>query len=478
MEQQQNKSIAGRPCTCEAPPLVDLTRGTSEQNKAQQQQLLLKNLTRCGWSHIRICSDTTTTDQESKVSSVVSSLLQQSPKEWKERLVSYFDDPEITQSSTSSSTTTGITFRAAESGKPGTVEPKRSLEVQRRRSTCETTSADDHHNNKSDGNAVLYEDLWGLTNVLHHVACTVREALDLPPQVFLEEKSSDADTIDLMRVFYYDAADRPDSDGGFGDDQQQQQAAATTTSLGSNAHTDWGSFTVVWQAYGDQDSSSVNDDCLQTYCHEHQKWIPVMAAPSPPTTQTSSKTCYWDFVVHVGDLTSISAGLGLERYSFSQQQKQHLAANESSDKNFPIGNHNPIKASPTSPISPPLVVWPSPCHRVVSPITHRRLSLVYFAYPPPTVSLDDMEDAMEKWWATHPLARNAQSMKGDNMSHPLVNTIPWDDYFILKNQSSSIDKETLGDNLSRKKTAHDTYQKIARLPVRQVLQEKWQQVQR
>lgn len=436
---QQRPALAGRPCTCKAPPLV----GSLAQQQEQEQ--LLKNLTGCGWSHIRICQD-----QESDAW-VASSLLQQSAMEWKQRLVSYFDDPTMfTQSSAS-----GITFRESESGKPGTVEPKRSLEVQRLKVDTDNGASPGSQNKPNNNNSchAVYEDLLGLTDVLHQVACAVRRACDLPPQIFLEESSSDtANAIDLMRVFFYDAVDRPDD-------------AATSLSLGSNAHTDWGALTVVWQAPSNDCST---EDCLQTYCHAHQKWIPVMA-PTPPTAPSLA---YWDFVVHVGDLTSLSAGNALQRYC-SQQQDQS-AGYDSTDRDLGGSTTNPSNASSvTSPVSPSVVVWPSPCHRVVSPTTQRRLSLVYFAYPPSTVSLQNMEEAMFWWWSRN-LALTMNSNHHPNISNIQV---PFDDYFILKNQSTSDGDDELGDHPG-KDHARSVYRAIVNQPIRQVLQEKWQQVQR
>ena len=81
---------------------------------------------------------------------------------------------------------------------------------------------------------------------MYTIAKKVRHVLDLPSHVLLYENddndtSRDCDNgkngkiIDLMRVFYYHRV--------------VQREASTTTPivLGSSPHTDWGSFTIVWQ---------------------------------------------------------------------------------------------------------------------------------------------------------------------------------------------------------------------------------------
>jgi isopenicillin N synthase-like dioxygenase len=184
--------------------------------------------------------------------------------------------------------------------------------------------------------------------------------------------------VDLLRVFLYDPV--------------------SVEQLGSSPHTDWGSWTVVWQ-----------DDVggLQTYCQAHEKWVNVAASP----LETSRAT----FVVHVGDVTSLAMG--------------HASSQSTT------------------------IVWPSPKHRVISPSESiPRASLVYFAYPPPGISLKDMEQALgSERWGDVPAA------------------IPYNKYFVLQNQST-------GDKQAQ--SPEETYRDIRSRPLDSVFAEKWQQVQR
>jgi isopenicillin N synthase-like dioxygenase len=168
--------------------------------------------------------------------------------------------------------------------------------------------------------------------------------------------------------------------------------------MGSSPHTDWGSWTVVWQ-----------DDVggLQTYCHAHEEWVNVAASPLEASRAT--------FVVHVGDVTSLAMG-----HASSQSKK---------------------------------VAWPSPKHRVISPLESiPRASLVYFAYPPPGISLEDMEKAL------------GSETRGD-----VPAAIPYNEYFVLRNQST-------GD--VHAKLPEETYIDIRSRPLDRVFEEKWKQVQR
>ena len=93
---------------------------------------------------------------------------------------------------------------------------------------------------------------------MYTIAKSIRQVLDLPSHVLLHEddesnsKNRDVDNgkmIDLMRVFYYHQVQEQQQN------QQQQESndknANTKKSppivLGSSPHTDWGSFTIVWQ---------------------------------------------------------------------------------------------------------------------------------------------------------------------------------------------------------------------------------------
>uniref|UniRef100_A0A7S3L7Y9 Fe2OG dioxygenase domain-containing protein n=1 Tax=Amphora coffeiformis TaxID=265554 RepID=A0A7S3L7Y9_9STRA len=407
-----------RPCTCSSPPpLVDLTdfffSSSNETNRKHNNEdiassscndprdVLLQNLSRYGWSHVRIISKNTLSGTNTNSTT---SLLQQTPLEWKGRLVSMFPKHEERRS------TPGVTYRQAESGAPGTVEPKESLEVQRQRPS---------QRQQQQLQGILAE-LLDFTDLLHQVACSVRMALNFPTNVLLdEEEENNCDTapVDLMRVFYYDTVNASPLTK---DDDSPPPV------LGSSEHTDWGSLTVVWQ---DQVGG------LQTFCHACEKFHNV-------TTPRSSKDddnndAAWDFVVHVGDLTSICLGLALMKHE---------------------KNHTTSESSLSS------VAWPSPKHRVVSPTEQRRLSLVYFAYPPACASMQSIQNDLDEWCRT-----TLSSPVSDSSNSCQILRVPWEDYYLLRDQSS----HGQDDNDPRA-----MYQTIAALPVDAVLQEKWNQVQR
>ena len=421
-----------RPCTCQAPPgVVDVTNifdamdqdpeapsnAAADIRNEETRSLLLDNLTRYGWSYVRITiskdstitNDTTTTRR----------LLGQTPDEWKRRLVSYFCDDFLQGNQHS---IPGITYRAAESGKPGTVEPKQSLEVTR---WPPDTGA-------IDTDTAVVEDLQALTQVLHRVACAVRNALHLPRDVLLDEPPNPpknptrAAPFDLLRVFYYDVVKENVNDNN------------SPARLGSSEHTDWGSFTVVWQ-----DDTAEVESCLQTYCLHHEQWVNVEAPPPPAVAEADPNTRTWDFVVHVGDLTSLAMGVALQKMQQEMQQTKELAStSDDSDETT-------------------TVLWPSPRHRVVSPTTQKRLSLVYFCYPPAATSLEQMQQEMTTWWASQ-----------GNPSTCATVQIPFDDYYLLKNQSSE------GTEDASRNNPRAVYDSLKSLNVSQVLQEKWKQVQR
>jgi hypothetical protein len=359
-----------RPCICHPPPLVDVTEsfgGTDDESA--ESEALRKNLAHYGWSHVRVRATAGAPDDS------VGKLLQ-SHDTWRTRLTALFDAGSRVRE------TPGITCRTAESGAPGTVEPKESLEVMRRRGGAGVSTLEP------------LKELMLFTDLLHRVACTVRKCLGLPANVLLEDDSSaDPDTeyaLDLLRVFYYDKGE------------------ATSLAMGSNEHTDWGSFTVVWQ-------DLVGG--LQTFCHACQTWVNVTPLPN--------KSNHAVFVVHVGDMTSLCLGLALEEECPQAKEGEQLT-----------------------------VTWPSPKHRVVSPTQSQRLSLVYFAYPPPTATMASMKEGLKEWSRAH--------------APSCCVTTAFDDYYLLLNQS----------NEGKALDPTETYTKIKSRPVGDVLREKWDQVQR
>ncbi|KAL7425612.1 hypothetical protein ACHAXH_000144, partial [Discostella pseudostelligera] len=264
--------------------------------------------------------------------------------------------------------------RIAESGdeQQSTPEPKLSWEFRRclqMQGTSEKVAGDAEDVLRNNANLLRRHSLnllpmW--TDALHSVASTIIRLLDIPPQIVLQEKqcrcmnnstnpnnaddrrceSNSCCSIDLLRVFRYDAVSHSESN-------------ANEAVLGSSAHSDWGTLTVVWQ----DDKGG-----LQTYCHACDKWSDVAVASSTTETESSTLTtneneCRVQLFVHVGDFLSLAT----------------IA--EGTESNHPK--------------------WSSPRHRVVCPPLLRRnsregdsdtnscrRSLVYFAYPPPGISLD------------------------------------------------------------------------------------------
>jgi hypothetical protein len=263
-------------------------------------------------------------------------------------------------------------YRASTESGGDSIEPKESLEVQLANASL-----------IASGSMV---DQWCLA--LSKIAHRVCECLDIPPDTMLTDTTKSKQALDLMRVFHYHATDTPQ--------------------LGSSPHTDWGSWTIVWQ-------DSVGG--LETYCRKDHRWVAV----PPPQTSSSSMNA-WHCIVHVGDMAS----LALERpYDISMDD-----------------NYNRLS-----------YCWPSPKHRVLTSSQHERASLVYFGYPPSHTSLNEIRKALKAWKPNH---------RGRCLS--------LNEYYLLQNQSSA-EKEGAENESS-------TYSSIEYLSIQQVIEEKWNQVQR
>ena len=171
---------------------------------------------------------------------------------------------------------------------------------------------------------------------------------------------------------------------------------------GSSAHSDWGSLTIVWQ-----DTSGG----LQTYCHECDKWSDVAATMGQQGDGLSKDTI--NLFVHVGDFLSLATG----------------------------GE------------------YPSPRHQVLCPIRTKgsskdsRCSLVYFAYPPLGVSLEDVQ-------------KQLSTKKSPPASKKPVH---YDRYSLLHNQSAQS---------SEAHSYQNAYERIRKQPFQEAIKEKWGQVQR
>ncbi len=107
--------------------------------------------------------------------------------------------------------------------------------------------------------------------------------------------------------------------------------------------------------------------------------------------------------------------------------------------------------------------WPSPLHRVLSPKHERRASLVYFGYPPRHLSLKSIADSLSSF-------RDPQQRQGNEDSVPRgYNEETLESYSLLKNQA--LDASDSG-------ATKQQLERIYNMPIQQVIQDKWQQVQR
>ena len=253
-------------------------------------------------------------------------------------------------------------------------------------------------------------------DLLHAVAVSVRAALDLPKHLLLTEEDDDDTTfsVDLLRAFYYDRVD-----------------PSASTTLGSSPHTDWGSFTVVYQDHVGG---------LQTYCRQCDKWMDVDAAAEESPSSSSS---ILNFIVHVGDITS-------------------LVINHAATLHDETDLVHPNRIMDDESRCHEQLLFPSPRHRVLAPVREKRVSLVYFAYPVPELSMSDIIDAMRPWYRRY-------------CGEEPESSICYDDYYVLQNQAVQTTKAKCSQDESK---ARQQFDSIRNLPIRQVLQDKWQQVQR
>ena len=420
-----------RLCTCETPPSVDITEAfahyygssadTSPHNEQNQnddhdddhvnvasiQAILVPILQRYGWAIVTIdpmkLAEIIMNTEGGPNTPALLDLLNQDTASHQKRLQSFFSSSSSNDQQ-SPPPPHGI-YRHAESGssQAGLVEPKESWEVQRRHLP----------KNTHDSQHALYHYL----HLLHNVGATVVETcLGFSSNTVLAKHQDES--LDLMRAFYYHAVDDEASD----DDDDDSPMI-----MGSSEHTDWGSLTVVWQ-----------DDIggLETYCHQHERWNAVPVAPARPNNNNNNNNnnAIMSFVIHVSDATSLA-----------------LARNNNTTSH----NNNA-----------PLTTWPSPRHRVVSPINRPRTSLVYFAYPPPSLSLEQLAQALEQQQAA--LRNSTPKNNTNNNDTTLQQQVAYEDYFLLRNQAAS------GHSIS----AQTQCEAIWKRPLKQVFLDKWQQVQR
>ena len=325
------------------------------------------------------------------------------------------------------------------------------------------------------------------TEALHSVASTIIHLLDIPPQLVLQEESCQSlssntnnDTnhnrcercnIDLLRVFRYDAVDSPSHDknvnNGIDDDKKNEPQA-----MGSSPHSDWGTMTIVWQ----DDKGG-----LQTYCHACDVWSDVDASSTTrgddtptdecgksPTSKSnsSSRSRKCSLFVHIGDFLSLAS----------------IQNEEGNDDCYPM--------------------WPSPRHRVLCPtLRHEnntisgsnnseasakdcRRSLVYFAYPPPTISLDTVQKVVSPI-----ISSTMSSIRSTKTTINKESTTEFYNHYSLlhnqsKQQSSLAEEKDISSIEERREDTNEelsaflAYQTIKNLSFDKVIKDKWNQVQR
>ena len=281
---------------------------------------------------------------------------------------------------------TAAVYRSAgESGnkKSEIAEPKQSWEYSR----CQSSHR--FHEVAVD----LFLNKW--SHAMHQLTKVLANLLHLPKPMIAEHtcccrsSSSPCCNYDLLRLFRYDPV---------------LDSSSCLQTLGSSEHTDWGTFTIVWQDHVGG---------LQTYCPKHDLYNNV----TPPESRTSKVSLF----VHVGDFLCIAKGFDRNGVNF---------------------------------------IWPSPKHRVVSPISNPRFSLVYFAYPEPQFTLAQ---------ATESLLSSSQDSK---ICHPnnQQQIIPLQQLSLLCDQSANATSTT---------GAWDILQDMYHQPfASHVIPNKWSQVQR
>ena len=500
-------------CTCPSPVVVDLTEAylarhgvcgsvdtehsSSSSAKQQPQQewigaslchkQLLHNLEHFGWSHVSLqvskipctsplrlggCRDIWNSGGGSKRKDAGSS---STPKpsananptkqvsSTKEIIAELFQPDFVNFATTNIDNNDNniAIYRTAESGSAGeaAVEPKQSWETRRCRTYSNNNQQSLHQDMEASTMTKQHESqlklLQDIPQALHSVATTVNWALQLPKNLLLQEQTIPFFTceggcichrncqqhqgvpplptspcnIDLLRVFYYDPVPTNKQDIKITEQQHQHQST-----LGSSAHTDWGSWTVVWQ---DQVGG------LQTWCPSCQVWRNVEASfDDVRGSSNNAEDTILRFVIHVGDATSLALAHA------ARENQQELT--------------QPPDESPSHPL------FPSPKHRVLSPSTEPRASLVYFVYPTPGQSLESLSKGVSQWYRQY-----ATSSKT-----PLPTELSYDNYYLLHDQSVSTTSNE-GNGINEEiKSPKQIFEKIFQMPLNDVFAEKWQQVQR
>jgi 2OG-Fe(II) oxygenase superfamily len=394
-------------CTCPTPLQVDLTEAYNARffstevpsvSLSSCQQTLLLNLKQFGWTRVSFRFSDLPFDSPLGGNGNGETKGEKKLFHWenpKESILHLFDD---------SVSIPNAIYRTAESGSAGesTVEPKKSWESRR----CNFYKDSETTRRQSP--------LDQVTAAMHSIICTVNWMLQLPTNLLVQEEDSETNgcgcrnldskcgpcNMDLLRVFHYDKVNE-----------------SCQEILGSSAHTDWGTFTVVWQ-------DSVGG--LQTFCRVCNAWRNVEALEMHPDLLS--------FVIHVGDTTSLAMAHGQEKC---------------------------IVGRP---------FFPSPLHRVLSPTTEPRVSLVYFVYPALGHSLKSLASNLSPWLQSQ--RREDEGQNGASAEHTYRSVVPYDHFFLLHDQS------VVSDNNMIQRSPYEVFADLYNRTMGAVFEEKWQQVQR
>ena len=274
--------------------------------------------------------------------------------------------------------------------------------------------------------------------------------------------------IDLLRFFRYDAINSPSHDNNYNNNNKDDTNEDPQV-MGSSPHSDWGTLTIVWQ----DDKGG-----LQTYCHACDVWSDVDVSSFTKAEDTTNDNC--------GESATIKNGSSNRKCSLFVHIGDFLCLasiqNEEGNIDYPI--------------------WPSPRHRVLCPtIRHDnnatsdnskgsakdcRRSLVYFAYPPPNISLDTVQKVISPIISSND-ASSIQSVK-TTVNEESSTTEFYNHYSLLHNQSkqsSSLAEEKDTSSMEERKeedneelSAFQAYQTIKNLSFDKVIEGKWNQVQR
>jgi 2OG-Fe(II) oxygenase superfamily len=411
---------------------------------------LFRNLSTFGWSPVSIHASSLLDESVSTTCGDVD--------RWKQRILELFRDDAISGlASDANYPTEGVaptssarsfrggtlTYRTSESGSPEIVEPKSSWEYKPQ--SAHATLNSRREKQAHDEHLELVESrLESWSRLCKEVAFAVCRIMDLPP-ILLSRSTAPHESggqpkyssVDLLRAFCYDAVSDP---------CESKQVGLSPTTMGSSPHTDWGSFTVVWQ-------DRVGG--LQTYCRACQAWVDVPSSPRASKARAEVRDEQPDgrveFIVHVGDMTSLAI-----------RQARLLSSSSPASK-----SKGPEKQDSAYNGSEPIMVpFPSPLHRVLSPRAEKRVSLVYFAYPCPEASLDDLVHALLEWrlLPESPTQRLDDRVKDRG--------VPFEEYYLLRDQHQS------PNSVNFRQSGADRFRELVRLPVRVALEEKWNQVQR